>query len=222
MLRNEALVVLARYPRPGCVKRRLAATIGHAAAADLYRAFLSDLQRRLARHPRWTTYWAFEPAGSPFADEIGGRDRSFPQQGRSLGERMGAAMARSFESGHSSVVLIGSDIPHVPLVALEDAFRCLAAGSRLVLGPADDGGYYLIGARAVPPVFAGIRWGGADGNEKGMRRRSMVIVHASGRKKPSVDSRPRDQAIPTEPARSEGHQPRATKKRGTDGPKSKS
>ena len=162
MLRSEALVVLARYPRRGRVKRRLAAAIGHVAAAELYRAFLSDLQRRLARHSRWTTYWAFEPAGSPFADEIGGRDRSFPQQGRNLGERMGAAMKRSFESGHSSVVLIGSDIPHLPLAALEDAFRRLAAGTRLVLGPADDGGYYLIGARAVPPVFTGIRWGSAD------------------------------------------------------------
>jgi rSAM/selenodomain-associated transferase 1 len=160
-LRDAALVVLARYPRPGRVKRRLAAAIGDVAAVELYRAFLYDLQRRLACHPNWTMHWAFEPAGSPFADEIGGHDRSFPQRGRSLGERMASAMAHAFESRHSRVVLIGSDIPHVPVDVLEDAFGRLAAGSRLVLGPADDGGYYLIGACAVPPVFAGIPWGGA-------------------------------------------------------------
>ncbi len=175
MWRNEALVVLARYPRAGSVKRRLAAAIGDAAAADLYRAFLVDLQGRLAGQRSWTTYWAFEPAQSPFADEIGGHDRSFPQQGRSLGERMGAAMGRLFESGHSSVVLIGSDIPHLPLAALEDAFRRLAAGSQLVLGPADDGGYYLLGARAVPPVLSSIRWGGAD-----VLRATVAAARAAG------------------------------------------
>jgi rSAM/selenodomain-associated transferase 1 len=173
--REEALVVLARYPRPGRVKRRLAAAIGGVAAADLYRAFLCDLQRRLACRADWTTYWAFEPAESPFAEEIGGHDRSFPQRGRSLGERMGSAMSHAFASGHSRVVLIGSDVPHVPVDALEDAFARLAAGSRLVLGPVDDGGYYLIGARAVPPVFAGIPWGGAD-----VLRATVAAARAAG------------------------------------------
>ncbi len=175
MRRDEALVVLARYPRRGRVKRRLAAAIGDVAAADLYRAFLYDLRRRLACHPSWTTYWAFEPAGSPFAEEIGGHDRSFSQRGRSLGERMGSAMAHAFESGHSRVVLIGSDVPHVAVDALEDAFGRLAAGSRLVLGPAEDGGYYLIGASAVPPVFAGIRWGGGD-----VLRATVAAARAAG------------------------------------------
>lgn len=174
-LSDEALVVLARYPRPGFVKRRLAETIGDVAAAELYRAFLSDLQRRVSRHPCWTTYWAFEPAQSPFAEEIGRGDRAFPQEGRDLGERMASAMSRTFAAGHSRVVLIGSDIPHVPLVALEDAFRLLAAGAELVLGPVDDGGYYLIGARAVPPVFAGMVWGGPE-----VFRATLAAAHAAG------------------------------------------
>ena len=161
-LRDEALVVLARYPRAGFVKQRLASTIGNMAAADLCRAFLIDLCRRVADHASWTTYWAFEPAGSPFAEEIGGVGRCFPQQGRSLGERMEAAMGHVLRSGHTSVVLIGSDIPHVPIGVLVDAFRSLAGGADLVLGPAEDGGYYLIGARSVPPVFAAIHWSGAD------------------------------------------------------------
>jgi rSAM/selenodomain-associated transferase 1 len=157
----EALIVLARYPRPGFVKRRLAAEIGDVPAAELCRAFLSDLHRRLT-DPSWTTYWAFEPADSPFAEEIGGVDRCFPQEGRNLGERMEAAMGHALRLGHSSTVLIGSDIPHVPLGVLTEAFRKLAEGAELVLGPAEDGGYYLIGARSVPPVFAGIRWGTAE------------------------------------------------------------
>jgi uncharacterized protein len=161
-LRDEALVVFARYPRPGFVKRRLAAAIGDTAAADLCRAFLTDLRRRVADHASWTTYWAFEPAESPFAEEIGGVDRCFPQQGRSLGVRMEAAMGHALRSGHTSVVLIGSDIPHVPLDVLVEAFHSLAEGAELVLGPAEDGGYYLIGARSVPPVFRAIRWSRAD------------------------------------------------------------
>ena len=125
-LRDEALVVFARYPRPGFVKRRLAAAIGDTAAADLCRAFLTDLRRRVADHASWTTYWAFEPAESPFAEEIGRVDRCFPQQGRSLGVRMEAAMGHALRSGHTSVVLIGSDIPHVPLDVLVEAFHSLA------------------------------------------------------------------------------------------------
>jgi glycosyltransferase A (GT-A) superfamily protein (DUF2064 family) len=70
---------------------------------------------------------------------------------------MGSAMAHAFESGHSRVVLIGSDIP------------------RLVLGPAEDGGYYLIGACAVPPVFVGIPWGGAD-----VLRATVAAARAAG------------------------------------------
>jgi rSAM/selenodomain-associated transferase 1 len=172
---DEALIVLARYPRAGFVKRRLAAEIGEVPAADLCRAFLSDLHRRLADHPSWTTYWAFEPANSPFAEEIGGADRCFPQEGRNLGERMEAAMGQALRLGHSRAVLIGSDIPHVPLGVLEEAFCKLAEGAELVIGPAEDGGYYLIGARSVPPVFAGIRWGGTD-----VLRATVSAAHAAG------------------------------------------
>ncbi len=71
-------------------------------------------------------------------------------------------MGHALRSGHTSVVLIGSDIPHVPLGVLVEAFHSLAEGAELVLGPAEDGGYYLIGARSVPPVFTAIRWSGAD------------------------------------------------------------
>jgi rSAM/selenodomain-associated transferase 1 len=156
-----ALVILARHPEPGKVKSRLAASIGDAAAAALYRAFLLDLGRRLAAHPAWVLYWAFEPADAPFSAEIAGGAEAFAQAGGDLGERIADAIGRVLSAGHPTAVLIGSDIPHVSIATLEDAFRRLAAGAPLVLGPAEDGGYYLIGATSLPPVFRDIRWGGS-------------------------------------------------------------
>jgi len=154
-------VVLARYPRVGAVKTRLAAAIGAGAAAVLYRAFLADIRRRLANHPGWALHWAFEPAGSPFAQEIAGTTAAFAQTRGDLGERMRAALARVVACGFRGAVLIGSDVPHLPLRTVEQAFASLAAGAELVLGPAEDGGYFLIGMRSVSAaVFRGIRWGG--------------------------------------------------------------
>jgi rSAM/selenodomain-associated transferase 1 len=158
----NALIVMARYPEPGMVKTRLAASIGDAGAAEIYRAFLRDLGARLPGHRSWVLRWAFEPAGSRFCVELAAGADAFAQVEGSLGARMLAAMARGLRDGARHVVLIGSDVPHVPLSILEEAFGRLSGGADLVLGPAEDGGYYLIGARSVPAVFEGIRWGGPD------------------------------------------------------------
>ena len=157
-----ALVILARHPEAGNVKTRLAASIGDAAATALYRTFLLDLGRKLAAHPAWVLYWAFAPADSPLPAEVAGREKAFAQADGDLGERMANAIERVLGDGHPSVVLIGSDIPHVSIVTIEDAFGRLSAGAPLVLGPAEDGGYYLVGATSLPPVFRSIRWGSSS------------------------------------------------------------
>jgi uncharacterized protein len=161
---QNALVVLARFPEAGRVKTRLAAAIGGRAAAHLYRAFLEDIRHRFAadggEHP-WTLWWAFEPSGSPFAGDIARADRTFPQRPGDLGERMTGAMEEVLSRGYRNVVLVGSDIPHLPLATVAEAFARLGRGARLVIGPAEDGGYYLIGAASVPPVFTGVEWGSA-------------------------------------------------------------
>lgn len=157
-----ALVVLARNPEAGKIKTRLAASIGDAAAAALYRAFLVDVGRRLAAHPSWMLRWAFAPADAPLPADIVRDAKAFPQTGGDLGERMEAAIGQALADGHPSVVLIGSDVPHVSIATIDDAFQRLAAGAPLVLGPAEDGGYYLVGATSLPPVFCGVRWGGPD------------------------------------------------------------
>ena len=161
MLAN-ALVIFARSPLAGGVKTRLAKAVGAATAAELYRAFLLDLGARLGRDPRWRASWsiATEPA-VPFPAEIA---RGLPvrrQCGRDLGERMRQALGDALAEGSTAAAIIGSDVPHLGVERIAEAFDALA-GADLVLVPAEDGGYALIAARSIPDVFAGIAWGGAD------------------------------------------------------------
>jgi rSAM/selenodomain-associated transferase 1 len=147
------------------VKTRLAAAIGGWPAARVYRAFLEDTRRRFGgsavggvEHP-WTLWWAFDPPDSPFASDVARTDRTFPQRRGNLGERMAGAMEEVLSRGYRRVVLVGSDLPHLPLRTVEEAFARLEGGAPLLIGPAEDGGYYLIGAVSVPPVFTNVAWG---------------------------------------------------------------
>jgi uncharacterized protein len=86
-----------------------------------------------------------------------------PQPEGDLGARMHAAFTAMFEQGAGGAVLIGSDLPTLPPSHLGAAFDAIEAGADLVIGPADDGGYYLIGMpRGTPAVFEGIAWGNAS------------------------------------------------------------
>lgn len=160
---TRALVSLARFPRPGKVKTRLAASLGPEGAARVYEAFLQDLGRKLGRGHPWAFCWAWEPPEAPFPERMADGLPAFPQAAGDLGARMRAAMQEGFRRGHDAVALIGSDLPHLPGERIEGAFRSLEGGDdRVVLGPAEDGGYYLIGARKVPPVFTEMTWGVSD------------------------------------------------------------
>ena len=150
---------MARYPQAGEVKSRLAASLGAPLAAAIYRAFLADI-RRLSEDPRWTFHWSFSPGDAPFADEIGGGCRAFAQTDGDLGARMAAAIGRLLGDGYRHVVLVGSDVPQLSVDRVAIAFTLLADGAPVVLGPAEDGGYYLVGARdRVPAIFGDIAWG---------------------------------------------------------------
>ncbi|MGH7823070.1 MAG: TIGR04282 family arsenosugar biosynthesis glycosyltransferase, partial [Candidatus Binatia bacterium] len=144
----------------------------------LYRLFLSEMDRRLADDGRWRFFWAFAPRESAFREEIAGARPAFTQSGGDLGRRMARAMGEAFRRGAASVVLVGSDLPHLAPARVAEAFGRLEAGADLVLGPARDGGYYLIGARRVPPVFSGIPWGGplALGRTLAVARRRRLAV----------------------------------------------
>jgi rSAM/selenodomain-associated transferase 1 len=90
-----------------------------------------------------------------------------PQPEGDLGDRMRGVMAALFDAGAPAAALIGSDIPHVTPGVIAQALA-IAAGTAdtLVLGPADDGGYYLIAAGRLPDVFSGIEWGSARVREQ--------------------------------------------------------
>jgi rSAM/selenodomain-associated transferase 1 len=174
---GRALVVLARDPRASAVKTRLAAAIGPEAAAEVYGAFVADLGRRLGADARWMLHWAFSPADSGFARHVAPGAASFPQTDGDLGARMSAALSHLLAQGFPDVVLIGSDVPHVDVEAIAEAFDALASGAPLVLGGAEDGGYYLVGAHErVPPIFDAMTWGHGRVLEETLRAAARAAV----------------------------------------------
>lgn len=170
---RDVLVVFARCPEPGRVKTRLARDVGDEAAAALYAAFVADLRARFAAAP-FAVRWAVAPPDAGFAARFAMPDgETFPQQGDDLGARMHTAFARVRGEGFARCVLIGSDMPQLALATVERAFASLD-GADLVLGPACDGGYFLIAARAPLDVFGDIAWG-TDGVLSATRARAADL-----------------------------------------------
>lgn len=169
-------MVLARWPAPGRCKSRLARGIGTGRAAVI-QARLTQHGLAAAAEVRRTMVMAggegrpgaglelvlaTSGLGPGAADRWGrqlGVDRVVDQGPGSLGLRLQRQMRRGCREGAAAVVLIGSDLPELAAGDLLAAFRALEH-SALVLGPAGDGGYWLIGRRlATPQVFSGIDWG---------------------------------------------------------------
>ena len=151
--------MFAKYWEPGCVKTRLAAAIGDLAASTLYRRFVLTLLQRFAGVGQRRVL-AYTPAERRMEFESLAADDWLlaAQADGDLGGRMQDYYADAFRSGATRVVLIGSDSPNLPVDYVNDAFQQLDKYP-VVLGPADDGGYYLVGAAgSVPPIFAGIQW----------------------------------------------------------------
>jgi uncharacterized protein len=157
----RTLGVFAKRPAPGAGKTRLAAESSAAWAAEVAAAFLHDTLARLAAvEARRVLAFAPPDAFPYFADLARGRFDLTPQPEGDLGERMAEFFRTQLDGGATAAVLVGTDSPSLPLPFVERAFRELESAD-LVLGPAADGGYYLIGcSRTVPAVFQGIAWGG--------------------------------------------------------------
>lgn len=158
-MKKEVVLVFQKNEVLGRVKTRLASGMGDLRALEIYRHLIqstySVLEDVLA--PVWTYYSDFIPEiVNPLIA------KSFVQEGQDLGERMANAFERSFESGMEKVVLIGTDCPTLQSQHLNQAFEALTH-SDLVLGPATDGGYYLIGMkRKADYLFEGISWSTAE------------------------------------------------------------
>jgi hypothetical protein len=157
-LATAVLVIFARRPEAGRVKTRLARAIGDAAAAALYAAFVSDLRDRFAAAP-FAVRWAVAPPVDGFAERFAIAPGSvFAQRGDDLGARMRDALGRVLGEGFPRCAIVGSDMPQLEVDAVRRAFARLEDAD-VVLGPAEDGGYYLVAARAVLEIFDGIAWG---------------------------------------------------------------
>ncbi len=158
----NALAIMAKAPLPGTVKTRLVPPLTAEQAAELYRALLLDQLAHLRQVCGAMRYVFYTPADAgAILRDLGGADYSYRAQcNADLGRRMQQVFADLRRGGHSHIVLIGSDLPALPLAILDEAFALLAcAEPRVVLGPSRDGGYYLVGMnRPTPEIFANMTW----------------------------------------------------------------
>ena len=151
---RSALVVMARHPARGTVKTRLAPVVGEAHARALYRAFLSDIERRFAGGRR-ALIWAYHPPEARFRAVVSSGARCLPQHGADLGERMLDCFAQLSRESFDRIIMIGADVPHVRDQWLDDAEARLDT-TDVVLGPSADGGYYLVAMREPHDIFRGV------------------------------------------------------------------
>jgi uncharacterized protein len=165
---REGLIIFTRYPEPGTTKTRMIPELGAEGAADL--------QRRMTEHIVARVFKLIELRSMPVEIRFEGGSEQLmaawlgngfsyrPQGGGDIGLRMGRALEDAFRQGFNSMVIIGSDIPDITTEILQNAFEMLKHID-LVLGPAGDGGYYLIGVHRKtfrhwnPQLFGDISWG---------------------------------------------------------------
>ncbi|HUR46157.1 MAG TPA: TIGR04283 family arsenosugar biosynthesis glycosyltransferase [Candidatus Saccharimonadales bacterium] len=160
---RQRLILFTRFPSPGKVKTRLIPALGPEGAAALHRRLvLRTLRagREACRTLNADLEIHFESGSDEQMRHWLGEDVRFQSQvPGDLGNRMATAFAESFRSGSSGTIIIGTDCPRLDAQILTEAFARLQE-KQVVLGPAQDGGYYLIGLTGpLPELFHGIPWG---------------------------------------------------------------
>jgi rSAM/selenodomain-associated transferase 1 len=155
---KDLLLIFTRNPEPGKCKTRLAATLGDKVALEIYLFLLEHtvkITRNLSASKKVCyseTIWQHDIWDNDIYDKE-------LQQGRDLGERMANAFKKGFSEGYEHIIIIGSDMLHLSGSDLEKAFACLEKND-FVLGPATDGGYYLLGMKNFnEQLFKDKQWG---------------------------------------------------------------
>jgi rSAM/selenodomain-associated transferase 1 len=178
---KRGLVIMAKVPAPGRVKTRLQPVLTPEESASLAHAMLEDAIAKSASIDAGLIV-AFAPS-----DEQGYFRRFesydftlFAQFGETLGDRICSAFEFAFSEGLDSVVMIGTDSPTFPAAFLDNAFAELEKADA-VLGPTEDGGYYLIGLNSVRDVlFAGVEWSSANTfrqTDSNLKNAGLVVSH---------------------------------------------
>ena len=154
---KELLLIFVKNPQKGNVKTRLAKTVGDNQALAVYQALLEHTHRITAPMDRPRQVWYSNTIDTNDCWEQGSFDKR-QQSGDNLGERMQHAFQQSFNHDFQKVVLIGSDCAQLTQAVIDQAFTALDDND-VVIGPSEDGGYYLLGMRRFfGDLFAGIEW----------------------------------------------------------------
>jgi rSAM/selenodomain-associated transferase 1 len=187
----SALALMTKAPRAGAVKTRLVPPLTNEEAAQLNRCFLQDTgtaisvccSRLAAPNPGRSVACGiavYTPVGaeSEYCDILPAHFMLLPQHGASFGERLCFAADDLFKCGFGAVCLIDSDSPTIPAQNFATAVELLSLpGDRIVLGPCDDGGYYLIGLKQMhQEVFEGIDWSTERVLEQTKQRAAQIGV----------------------------------------------
>lgn len=189
MVNRTAIVVMVKYPQAGSVKTRLGSQIGMEAASLLYRGFVRTMLATcrstgfdilISCHPDYPVFDYQEWLGSGFDFMV--------QKGANLGHKMRDAFEQAFACGFDRIILTGSDLPHLRAATIEEAAQRTETCD-VVIGPAQDGGYYLVAMtqdRFFPEMFDDIPWSTPDVLNITLKKL------AEGRRKPCLLTTMRD------------------------------
>lgn len=164
---EEQLIIFTRYPEPGKTKTRMIPVLGEEGATQLQRQMTEEtlkIAHKINSDRSVSLVIYFAGGNKELMQKWLGTDLVYQKQSErgDLGQRMRSAFEESFSQGVKRIVIIGTDCPDLDENIIIQAFKALKQQD-LVLGPAADGGYYLIGlSRLVPELFRGINWGTSE------------------------------------------------------------
>lgn len=175
--KKAVLGIFAKYPEPGKVKTRLCPPLTAVEAAQLYTEALLEIVERLQGQDAYDLVLFYAGECSWFEQTFPGV-KLLAQEGADLGRRMAKALTTLLGDGYDKAALIGSDSPDLPVAVIERAFTLLDQ-HELVIGPALDGGYYLIGeSNHHPQLFSGIAWSSDQVLEQTRAKANQLEVRA--------------------------------------------
>ena len=190
---DNALIVFLKYPEAEKVKTRLGKDIGDQRAMELYRETAGFVADSFSGQENWTTFVFYSPEErkKEVLEWLGDKEAFFFAQGTgSLGQRMSHAFQKCFSLGFRNVAIIGTDCVMITEEDVETAFSILSRGKfEAVLGPATDGGYYLLGlCRETDAVFQDMQWSTSRVfKETEKRMRESGLRHAVMRELADID-----------------------------------
>ncbi len=201
LISKERLIIFTRYPETGTTKTRLIPLLGAEGAAKIQRKMTEHTLSRmmgLTASNDLTIEIRYDGGNEELMKQWLGSEFEYVLQGDGdIGYRMQRAFEDAFKSGAAAVVIIGTDIPDLTAVDITKAFAVLKQ-KKMVLGPAKDGGYYLIGLQknafspAVGDLFAGIKWGEHDVLKKTLNISKQLGLNYSLLKEMDDVDRPED------------------------------